>query len=135
VAYDEKLADRVRDIFAGDPALSERKMFGGLAFMLDGNMCCGIVDDRLMLRLGADLAEQALERTHVHRMDFTGRPMTGMVYVAPEGARRSTPTLGGTGSGLRANASAETRLTWRARPRLTCSLISISRSVETRGSP
>jgi TfoX/Sxy family transcriptional regulator of competence genes len=87
VAYDEKLADRVRDILAGDPALSERKMFGGLAFMLDGNMCCGIVDDRLMLRLGADLAEQALERTHVHPMDFTGRPMTGMVYVAPEGAR------------------------------------------------
>jgi TfoX/Sxy family transcriptional regulator of competence genes len=76
----------VRDILAGDPALSERKMFGGLAFMLDGSMCCGIVDDRLMLRLGADLAEQALERTHVHPMEFTGRSMTGMVYVAPEGA-------------------------------------------------
>ena len=58
MAYDEKLADRVRDILAGDPALSERKMFGGLAFMLDGNMCCGIVGDRLMLRLGADLAEK-----------------------------------------------------------------------------
>jgi TfoX/Sxy family transcriptional regulator of competence genes len=65
--------------------LSERKMFGGLAFMIDGNMCCGIVDDRLMLRLGADLAEMALTRPHVHQMDFTGRPMTGMVYVAPEG--------------------------------------------------
>jgi TfoX/Sxy family transcriptional regulator of competence genes len=87
VAYDERLAARVRDILAGDPALSERKMFGGLAFMLDGNMCCGIVDDRLMLRLGADLAEQALERAHVHPMDFTGRAMTGMVYVAPEGLR------------------------------------------------
>ena len=45
-------------ILAGEPALSERKMFGGLAFMLDGNMCCGIVADRLMLRLGADLAER-----------------------------------------------------------------------------
>ena len=87
MAYDERLADRVRDILAGDPAPSERKMFGGLAFMLDGNMCCGIVGDRLMLRLGADLAEQALERTHVYPMDFTGRPMTGMVYVAPEGLR------------------------------------------------
>src|SRR5581483_5482505 len=62
-------------------------MFGGLAFMLDGNMCCGIVGDRLMLRLGADLAEKALERPHVHPMDFTGKPMTGMVYVAPEGVR------------------------------------------------
>ncbi len=87
MAYDERLADRVRDILAGHPGLGERKMFGGLAFMLDGNMCCGIVGDRLMLRLGADLAEQALERTHVHAMDFTGRPMSGMVYVAPEGVR------------------------------------------------
>jgi TfoX/Sxy family transcriptional regulator of competence genes len=87
VAYDERLAARVRNLLAGDPALSERKMFGGLAFMLAGNMCCGIVDERLMLRIGADLAEQALERPHVQPMDFTGRPMTGMVYVAPEGLR------------------------------------------------
>jgi TfoX/Sxy family transcriptional regulator of competence genes len=87
VVYDEKLAARVREILAGEPALSERKMFRALAFMLAGNMCCGIVDDRRMLRLGADLADQALERTHVHPMDFGGRSMTGMVYVAPEGAR------------------------------------------------
>ena len=85
VAHDERLAARVRDLLAENPALSERKMFGGLAFMLNGNMCCGIVDDRLMLRLGADLAQTALEQTHVYPMDFTGRPMTGMVYVAPEG--------------------------------------------------
>ena len=85
MAYDEKLAERVREILAGDPALSERKMFGGLAFMLDGNMCCGIVADRLMLRLGAEHAKSALQRPHVQPMDFTGRPMTGMVYVAPEG--------------------------------------------------
>jgi TfoX/Sxy family transcriptional regulator of competence genes len=87
MAYDEMLADRVRDIVATEPGLSERKMFGGLTFMLDGHMCCGIVGDRLMLRLGADLAEKALERPHVQPMDFTGRPMTGMVYVAPEGLR------------------------------------------------
>jgi TfoX/Sxy family transcriptional regulator of competence genes len=85
VAFDEKLAERVRRVLADDPALSERKMFGGLAFMLNGNMCCGIVGDQLMLRLGADLAETALVRPHVHQMDFTGRPMAGMVYVAPEG--------------------------------------------------
>ena len=58
MAYDEKLAERVREILAAEPGLSERKMFGGLAFMLDGHMCCGIVGERLMLRLGADLAEQ-----------------------------------------------------------------------------
>jgi hypothetical protein len=60
-------------------------MFGGLAFMLGDHMCCGIVGDRLMLRLGADLADEALTRPHVHPMDFTGRPMKGMVYVSPEG--------------------------------------------------
>ena len=87
MAYDERLAERVRDVLAGDPGLSERKMFGGLAFMLDGNMCCGIVGERLMLRLGADLAAEALERPGVQPMDFTGRPMTGMVYVAPESLR------------------------------------------------
>ena len=58
MAYDETLAERVRKILAPGPALTERKMFGGLAFMLDGNMCCGIVGDKLMLRLGADLAAE-----------------------------------------------------------------------------
>src|SRR5947209_7472803 len=87
MAYDELLADRVRNFLAGYPGLSERKMFGGLAFMLSGNMCCGIVGERLMLRLGAELAEKALEQPHVHPMDFTGRPMTGMVYVGLEGTR------------------------------------------------
>ena len=87
MAYDESLAERVREVMLGDPGLSERKMFGGLAFMLDGHMCCGIVGDELMLRLGADGADRALERPHVRPMDFTGRPMTGMVFVAPGGLR------------------------------------------------
>jgi len=85
MAYDERLADKVRETMLGEPGFSERKMFGGLAFMLDGHMCCGIVGNELVLRLGADGAEQALEHPHVRPMDFTGRPMTGMVYVAPEG--------------------------------------------------
>lgn len=87
MAYDESLADRIREVMTGDPGLSERKMFGGLAFMLDGHMCCGVVGDELMLRLGADGADKALERPHVRPMDFTGRPMSSMVYVAPEGLR------------------------------------------------
>ena len=97
----------MRDLLAGDPALSERKMFGGLAFMLDGNMCCGIVADRLMLRLGADLAEQALKRTHVQPMDFTGRPMTGMVFVSGRAYAAKRSASGRTGHRLRAHASAE----------------------------
>jgi hypothetical protein len=85
VAYDENLAERVRSILVADASFSERKMFGGLAFMLDGHMCCGIVGDELMLRLGPDGADAALERPHVRPMDFTGHPMSSMVYVAQEG--------------------------------------------------
>jgi hypothetical protein len=87
MAYDETLAGRVRDVFGPDPDLSERKMFGGLAFMLGGHMCCGIVGDELMLRLGPDAAQEALRKPHVRPMDFTGRPMRGMVYVAQAGLR------------------------------------------------
>ena len=87
MAYDEDLADRVRGVLAPEPGLTERKMFGGLAFMLDGHMCCGIVGGDLMLRLGVDGADAALARPHVRPMDFTGKPMSGMVYVAPEGVR------------------------------------------------
>lgn len=85
MAYDEELADRVRVVLADEPGLTERKMFGGLAFMVNGNMACGIVKNELMLRLGAEGAEAALDEPHVRQMDFTGRPMTGMVYVEPAG--------------------------------------------------
>jgi hypothetical protein len=85
MAYDEALAQRIRDVTAGEPSLSERKMFGGLAFMLDGHMCFGVVGDELMLRLGADATQQALRHPHVRPMDFTGKPMKGMVYVEQEG--------------------------------------------------
>jgi TfoX/Sxy family transcriptional regulator of competence genes len=85
VAYDEELADRVRVVLVDEPGLTERKMFGGLAFLVNGNMACGIVKDELMLRLGAEGAEAVLAEPHVRQMDFTGRPMTGMVYVEREG--------------------------------------------------
>ena len=85
MAHDEALADRVRAVLAEEDGLSERKMFGGIAFMLHGNMACGIVKDELMLRLGPEGADSALDRPHVRQMDFTGRPMTGMVFVAPAG--------------------------------------------------
>ena len=81
MAFDEQLAERVRVVLESDDGVTERKMFGGLAFMVNGNMACGIVKDELMLRLGAERADAALEHPHVREMDFTGRPMTGMVYV------------------------------------------------------
>ncbi len=84
-----QLAERVRGGLDGQSRLSVRKLFGGLAFMLAGNMCVGVEHDRLMVRLGQDLYEKALTRPHVAPMDFTGRPMKGFVFVAPGGI--STP--------------------------------------------
>jgi TfoX/Sxy family transcriptional regulator of competence genes len=87
VAYDEALAERIREATAGQPGLSERKMFGGLALMVGGNMFCGVVGDSLMARVGTDRHHEALMRPHVRPMDFTGRPMRSMVFVGPEGVR------------------------------------------------
>ena len=83
--YDETLAQRIRDAMAGEQGLSERKMFGGLTFLLNGHMSFGVVGHDLMLRLGNDGANQALTQPHVRAMDFTGKPMKGMVYIEPEG--------------------------------------------------
>jgi TfoX/Sxy family transcriptional regulator of competence genes len=85
VAFDEDLAERVRESLPADVVerVTERKMFGGLAFMLDGNMLVGIVGDELMARLGPDAADAALKRPHVRIMDFTSRPSKGMVFVGP----------------------------------------------------
>lgn len=60
-------------------------MFGGLCFMVSGHMCCGIVDDALMARVGPGHYKASLEEPHVREMDFTGRPMKGMIYVTPAG--------------------------------------------------
>jgi TfoX/Sxy family transcriptional regulator of competence genes len=81
VAYDEHLASRIREILSELRDVDERKMFGGLAFMVDGHMCCGVTGDDLMLRLGPDQAEKALEEPQVRPMDFTGRPLRGYVFV------------------------------------------------------
>ena len=87
MAYDEDLADRVRAVLPAGETVTERQMFGGLTFMLGGHMACGIVKDALMLRLGPEAADRALDQPHVRPMDFTGRPMKGMVFVDPEGLR------------------------------------------------
>ena len=87
MAYDEKLAERVRRALSGREGLSDRKMFGGIAYMLDGNMFCGIVKDQLMVRVGPERYDDALARPHAAPMDFTGRSMRGMVYVTPDGFR------------------------------------------------
>ena len=85
MVYDETLADRVRSGLAGRSGINERRMFGGLAFMLDGNMCCCVTERGLMVRVGPDGYEDALRQPHAGVMDMTGRPMRGWVLVGLEG--------------------------------------------------
>jgi hypothetical protein len=85
MAYEETVAQRVREVFGERPDLVEKKMFGGIAFMLSGHMCCGVVEDRLMARVGPHQYEEALAHAHAHEMDFTGKSLKGFVFVAPEG--------------------------------------------------
>ena len=87
MAYDEKLADRIRAVLVAHNGLTEMRMFGGIAFMLRGNMCCGLVKDDLMIRVGREQYEKLLAEPHGRPMEFTGRPMRGFVYVGPDGYR------------------------------------------------
>ena len=81
MAYDEALAERVRDLLTLRGDLTERKMFGGIAWMVGGNMACGILGEDLIVRLEPDEADQALREEHTRVFDFTGRPAKGMVMV------------------------------------------------------
>ena len=87
MAYDDKLADRVRGVLKRRRGITEKKMFGGLAFLLNGNMCCGVIKKDLVLRLGEERATKALVKPYAREMDFTGRPLKSMVYIGPAGCR------------------------------------------------
>lgn len=87
MAFDEGLAQRIREALGGRDAVTERKMFGGIAFMVGGNMACGVNGDALMVRVGADGHDDAIAEPHVRVMDFTNRPMRGFLYVEPDGLR------------------------------------------------
>lgn len=85
MSYDEGLAERLREALQSRRGISEKKMFGGLAFMSRGYMLVGITGDILMARIGPEYYQQALSRPHVRVMDFTGKPMKGYVFVDPPG--------------------------------------------------
>ena len=100
MAYDEGLAQRIRECLAEDPRITEKKMFGGLAFLVDGNMCCGIVRDELMVRVGPDGYGDALAQPHAREMDFTGRALKGMVYVGIDGFESDEDLAAWVGRGM-----------------------------------
>ena len=84
MAYDEALASRVRESVGETPDISERQMFGGIAFMLSGNMAVGVSKDDLMVRIDPDDHYEALTQPGVRVFDMTGRPMKGWILVGPE---------------------------------------------------
>ena len=79
--YNAEIAQRVQKSLEGQEALTEMKMFGGIAFMLQCNMCCGVTNDDLMVRVGGGALQDALAQPYACPMDFTGRPMNGFVLV------------------------------------------------------
>jgi hypothetical protein len=87
MAYDENLAARIRIALARDSAVTEKKMFGGLAFLHRGLMFVGVSGSKLMARVGKDNYRESLRHQHVREMDFTGKPMQGYVYIEPSGIK------------------------------------------------
>ncbi len=85
MAYDEGLAQRLSESLAGVPGLVEKKMFGGIGYMVQGNMACGVNGDDLIVRVGPDGYETALAMDDTRPFDITGRPMRGWVMVGPDG--------------------------------------------------
>ena len=84
MAYDECLTNRVLDVLGAEPSLVQKKMFGGVALMLQGNLACGVIGDGLIVRVPKEEYEAMLARPHVREMDFSGKPMRGWVVVGPE---------------------------------------------------
>lgn len=85
MAHDEGLAVRLTDAYAHIAGALEKKMFGGLAIMVNGHMSCGVNKDKLMVRVGPEQYEELLKLPHAQEMDFTGKPLRGFIYVSPEG--------------------------------------------------
>ena len=87
MAYDDGLAQRVREELEERTGYEEKHMFGGIGFMLHGHMACGVIGEDLIVRVGRERYESALAEPHTRPFDMTGRPMTGWVVVAPDGCR------------------------------------------------
>ena len=118
MAHDQDLTRRVRDVLApiAGAEIDERAMFGGLAYLDRGNMCCGIIGAELMVRVGPGRYAEALAQPHARPMDFTGRPLTGLVYVAAAGVASDAALREWIGRGLAFTRSLPAK-TGAARPR------------------
>lgn len=100
MSYDEETALRIRGILCKEATVTERKMFGGLCFLVNGHMCCGLTRTAFMVRVGPEQYQDALAQPHARPMDFTGRPLAGMVYVDPQGYKTDAALAGWVRRGL-----------------------------------
>ncbi len=85
MSYDHSLAQRIRDELGQLPDVQEKKMFGGVAFLVQGNLACGVNGEELIVRVGPKRHEEALSQPHTRPFDMTGRPMSSWIMVAPQG--------------------------------------------------
>jgi len=85
MACNAALVERIEKLLRRRRSVTQKKMFGGVCFLVNGNMCCGVERDKLVVRVRLEQYEQLLRRRHVKPMDFTGRPLRGFVYVLPQG--------------------------------------------------
>lgn len=101
MAYDEGLAQRIREILTDQPETTEKKMFGGVAFLLRGNLCCGVSKDEMIVRVGPEGYDAAVRRPHARPFDKTGRPMKGWVMVGAAGCESDKALAGWVEQGVR----------------------------------
>ncbi len=94
MAYDEILAVRLRAVMRKQEGLEEKKMFGGVGFLINGNLACGVNKNDLIVRVGPEKSGQALRQNHTHIFDMTGRPMVGWIVVEPAGFGSDEDLLG-----------------------------------------
>ena len=100
MAYDERIAQRVRELISGQPGYQEKKMFGGIGFLIRGNMACGVIREDLIIRVGAEKYTDSLLEPHVELFDITGRAMTGWVIVKEPGFREKQDLENWTSQGV-----------------------------------
>ena len=100
MAFDEELATRIRKLLGKRRGLAEKKMFGGIAFLLNGNMCCGVHRNEMIVRIDPDETASALKQPHVRIFDISGRPMKGWILVSAAGVAGESALWNWVGSGV-----------------------------------
>jgi TfoX/Sxy family transcriptional regulator of competence genes len=98
--YNQELASRIRLELGAYPQLVEKKMFGGIGFLLNGNMACGVHDQALIVRIGPERSAEALTRPYTRLFDMTGRPMSGWIVVDPPGCQSQADLQGWLNQGI-----------------------------------